>query len=94
MGTNEMTNEGVKVGEMLLGAVGDDTPLLLWTVTKVIGKSKVEALCATRDLELRITVNTRQINDSSYEHQFVRVRYVPSSESIAGLKRLGSLVKR
>jgi hypothetical protein len=82
MGTNEMTNEGVRVGELLLGAINDNSPVMLWTVTRVIGKSKVEAVAATREFEL------------SYDHQMLRVRYVPSEESIAGLKRLGSLVKR
>jgi hypothetical protein len=94
MGTNEMTNEGVRVGELLLGAINDNSPVMLWTVTRVIGKSKVEAVAATREFELKITVSTRQINDPSYDHQMLRVRYVPSEESIAGLKRLGSLVKR
>lgn len=86
---SEITNEGVKLGELLLGSVNEEAPEMLWVVTRIIGKSKVEALAATRDLEVRITIRTAGINGE--DHQFQRVRF--ASGNIGNKKRVGSLIE-
>lgn len=71
---SEITSDGVKIGEILVGAVGESEEML-WVVTRVVGKYKVEAVCATRDLELKIGINTTGINGD--DHDFRRARFIP-----------------
>lgn len=85
----EITSEGVKVGEILLGSIDEEADPMLWVVTRVIGKNKCEAVAAVRDIEIKIGIKTFGINGE--DHQFKRVRFVKDGSHTVK-NRLGSII--